>query len=64
MGATAQRKFASIGLIGLTVLFVVLWLLGWFVFQEPSLTEPSFYMAGIFLASTLLYFGIRGSIYE
>ncbi len=55
---------ASVGLIGLTVVWIVFWLLGWFVFEDPGMAEQGFYMAGIFLAATLVYWGLRASIYE
>ncbi len=59
-----QRTLASVGLIALTVFFAILWLLGWFVFEDPGMTEQGFYMAGVFLAATLVYWGVRASIYE
>jgi hypothetical protein len=65
MGAhKVQRSLAALVLYALTAFWLVFWLLGWFVFENQAVAEQGFYMSGTFVAATLVYMGIRASIYE
>ncbi len=64
MAAKLQRAIASFALFGLTLFWIIFWLLSWLLFEDGLMAEQGFYMSGIFGAATLVYLGIRGSIYE
>lgn len=65
MGAhKAQRTAASGILYAITLAFLALWLYGWFVAEDQGITEQGFYGFLIFLAASLVFWGVRASIYE
>lgn len=65
MGAhKTQRTVAQVLLVGLTVLWLAFWLVSWFVLEEPGMTEQGFYLFWIFVAATLVFWGLRATIYE
>lgn len=65
MGAhKAQRTVAQALLVGLTLLWLAFWLVSWFVLEEPGMTEQGFYLFWTFLAATLVFWGLRATIYE